>query len=233
MFESCGGSFSIHPSGLISYHCKNDSLSYQLKCLVFSDSAGRGCRCLFLVSPTPVLFLKRAELKNVTEKPIWGVAPWEVERGLCGGTAEAVLIPVQSSPGSRGNWLERWRGFLRELAREMAERRAEGRRCSLPGSCGVLDWEHSLILPVAPGHSSFKCSRTKQTKMAPLLQGQRQMCIDRKCACGGNLALTWLPGLWLPAIISRSNWLSVLCPFSANKEALAYLSFVFSVGLCR
>lgn len=102
-----------------------------------------------------------------------------------------------------------WGGFFLREGNDRAQSR--GKHCSLAGSCGVLDWKHSLILPTAPGHSCFKCSRTKQTKKwLSYCRAGRQMCIDRKWACSGIPALTWWPGLRLQAIISRSNWLSVL-----------------------
>lgn len=197
MFESCAGSFSIHPPGFVSYNCKNDSLRHQLNCLVFADSTVPWLSlCITRISHSCSIF-KRTGMKNVTEKHIWGVELWEVGslfwpiwlvwglhhlrlhytvKSLTAGhfhsspTHPHNCDPINPPPphSYRGSW---W-VFLRELTRETTERRAEGRHCSLTGSCGVLDWKHSLILPITPGHSCFKCSQTKQTKMAQLLQGR-------------------------------------------------------------
>lgn len=115
--------------------------------------------------------------------------------------------------------------------------RGEGGRCSLTGSCGVLDWKQALILPIAPGCSRFKWSRTKPTKMAQLPQRAGwQTCIGRKCACGGNPAPIWSPGLWLQAISSRLNWLAALhrsACFLQTKKLWHIYRLGSSVGLCR
>lgn len=87
---------------------------------------------------------------------------------------------------------------------------------------GVLDWTQSLILPLALGRCHSKCSWTGQTIMARPLQRGGQLLCGWTCACeclgekalarfcSGNPAPSWLYGLWLQSIISRSNWLQLL-----------------------
>lgn len=120
--------------------------------------------------------------------------------------------------------------------RETTEHRAEGRHRSLTGSCGVLDWKHSLILPAAPGHSCFKCSRTKQTKMAQLLPGRTANVHRQEMRLrweSSSLLMAWAVAAGHYQQVKLALSAASLCRFSANKEALAYLAFVSSMGLCR
>jgi len=88
------------------------------------------------------------------------------------------------------------------------------------GNC-ILDWTWSLILPTALGPCHFKCSWTKRTIMAPLLQRAGQLLSSWTCACeclreSVPSLLRWessserLYKLWLQSIITRSNWLQLL-----------------------
>lgn len=285
MFESSAGSFSIHPSGFVSYNCKNESLSHQLKCLVFADATVPWLSlCITRISHSCSIF-KRRGMKNVTKKkkahlrcgtlrsrqfilanlPRVGASPpqaalqsWTAGRFYSSPTqphnCDPISPPTLSYRGYKyhagprlnlqeaaltqrgGQGASGWklRGIF--YVRETTERRAEGRHRSLTGSCGVLDWKHSLILPAAPGHSCFKCSRTKQTKMVQLLQGRTANVHRQKMRLrweSSSLLMAWAVAAGHYQQVKLALSAASLCLFSANKEALAYLAFVSSMGLCR
>lgn len=113
---------------------------------------------------------------------------------------------------------------------------------------GVLDWTQTLILPAALGRCHFKCSWTKQTMMAQLLQRAGQLLFGWACACewekvlahscsgNGNPVLSNCMGYGCNPLLGGqthcSSSLLVPCCFHANKEALALLLLIFSVEFC-
>lgn len=227
MFESCAGSFRIHPSGFASHNCKNDSLSHPLKCLIFADSTVPWWSlCVTRVSHSCPIF-KQTGMKNVTHLRCGTLRSRQfmlVNLACVGGAAppQAALHRLvfncrTHTPAPLWPPLHRHWGYKYHAGPRLNLQRSCPDSCRVKGHLagrwrGQRGGAVALILPTAPGHSCFKCSRTEQAKTVGLLRGPTAACSNRECACGGYPALTPSPGLWLQAIHSRSNWLSVLRP---------------------
>lgn len=113
--------------------------------------------------------------------------------------------------------------------------RGEGRHSSLTGSCGVLDWNQSLILPVAPGRSRFKCSQTKtKKKCLRYCRGDGwQLRVNRKCAWSGNPAhlIAWTVGHY--GQVKLACGAASLCLFFQITNLWRIYRLVSSMGPCR